>query len=128
MLRVLPILVAVVLLVFSLVDLAQSRSDRVRGLPRWTWALVIVFIPIVGPLIWLSLGRPTDEVPARPVPPDTAPPQLAPDDDPEFLARLRQQNQRVEDDRLREWQADLERRERELGPDDGDGPTGTTKS
>lgn len=127
MLRVLPILVALVLLVFSLVDLAQSSRDRVRVLPRWTWALVIVFIPIAGALTWLALGRPTDEAPVRPVAPDAGPRQLAPDDDPEFLARLRQQNQQAEDDRLREWQADLERREREIGPDDSDGGAGTSK-
>jgi hypothetical protein len=124
----LPILVALVLLVFTLVDLAQSRADEVRSLPRWTWALVILLVPIAGPLSWLALGRPNGEVPVRPVPRDTTPHQLAPDDDPEFLARLRQQNQQAEDDRLRRRQADLERRERDLGRDDGDGPSGASQA
>jgi hypothetical protein len=49
---------------------------------------------------------------------------VAPDDNPEFLARLKQHRQQAEDERLRKWQADLERRERELRNRDDDGPGG----
>ncbi|SDS25461.1 PLD nuclease N-terminal domain-containing protein [Actinopolymorpha singaporensis] len=129
MLRVLPVLIALVLLVYCLVDLAQSRSDRIRALPRWAWALVITFLPYAGPLGWLTFGRPVEGgTSGRPALRPGQP--LAPDDDPEFLARLARMRQKSEDDRLRQWQADLERRERELGRDEGEGPgpTGSARA
>ncbi|WP_020579520.1 PLD nuclease N-terminal domain-containing protein [Actinopolymorpha alba] len=121
MLRVLPVLVAIVLLVYCLVDLAQSSSAQVRTMPRWAWAVLLLLVPIFGPIAWLAAGRPVTDAyrGSRPVPPREVRP-VAPDDDPEFLARLKEQRQKAEDDRLRKWQADLERRERELGRSDDD--------
>jgi hypothetical protein len=127
--RVLPVLIALVLLVYCLVDLAQSRPDQVRTLPRWAWAFVIMFLPYAGPVGWLTVGRPVaGGPPRRPAPRSARPP--APDDDPEFLARLAQNRQKSEDDRLRRWEAELERRERDLGGEDGDGPgpAGTSRT
>jgi hypothetical protein len=50
-----PILILqLVLLVVALLDLA--RRERTRG-PKWVWALVIVFINIIGPILYLMLGR-----------------------------------------------------------------------
>jgi hypothetical protein len=43
------------LLVFALVDLA--RRKRVRGGNKIVWILVIVLIEIIGPIIYLTLGR-----------------------------------------------------------------------
>ncbi|MFD2083005.1 PLD nuclease N-terminal domain-containing protein [Actinopolymorpha cephalotaxi] len=125
----LPVLIALVLLVYCLVDLAQSRSDRVRAMPRWAWALVVTFLPYAGPVGWLTLGRPAEGgSSSRPAVRSGRPP--APDDDPEFLARLARMRQKSEDDRLRQWQADLERRERDLGGDEGEtsGPAGSSRT
>jgi hypothetical protein len=135
---------------YCLLDAATADRQRVRALPKGVWVAIVALTFELGAVAWLLWGRPRGEQgvaprairprlgssnrTAWPTRPSTdragfgRPGPLAPDDDPEFLARLRQQNQRAEDDRLREWQSDLERRERELGPDDGDGPTGTTKS
>jgi Phospholipase_D-nuclease N-terminal len=84
--RALPLVVAVVLAIYCLVQLAQSRADLVRTLPRWLWALLIAGIPVLGPVAWLVLGRPRG--PRASPPPGQARP-LAPDDDPDFLRRLR---------------------------------------
>jgi cytochrome c-type biogenesis protein CcmH/NrfG len=85
--RALPLVVAVVLAIYCLVQVAQSRADLVRTLPRWAWALVILLIPVLGPVAWLVVGRPHGP---RPAPPQRQARPLAPDDDPDFLRRLRE--------------------------------------
>ena len=54
-----PFLIPIVLLqlglmVFSLVDLI--RRERTKG-PKWVWALVIIFVNLVGPVVYLVVGR-----------------------------------------------------------------------
>jgi hypothetical protein len=43
------------LVVWSLRDLAK-RADS-RYLPKWAWALVILFVSTFGPILYLTLGR-----------------------------------------------------------------------
>lgn len=51
----LPILIVqLILLVVALVDLV--RIDKTNG-PKWVWALVIVLINIIGPIIYFVVGR-----------------------------------------------------------------------
>jgi Phospholipase_D-nuclease N-terminal len=57
--QLLPLLIPVLviqlfLLVFALVDLAKQRATR--G-PKWVWAVVIIFINIIGPILYFVLGR-----------------------------------------------------------------------
>ena len=57
--ELLPLLIPVILLqialmVVALVDLV--RRERTRG-PKWAWALVIVFINLIGPVVYLLFGR-----------------------------------------------------------------------
>ena len=95
MLRALPFVVAVVLTIYCLVEIAQSSSAEVRTLPRSLWAL-LVLVPFAGALGWLWLGRPRADGgsgghrPARTRP--------APDDDPDFLRHLR--NRRIGEEQL----------------------------
>jgi len=42
------------LMIFALRDLI--RRERTRG-PKWVWGLVIVFFNILGPVIYLVVGR-----------------------------------------------------------------------
>jgi hypothetical protein len=51
------ILLEVVLVVFCLYRLTQ---DRVRFLPKWGWALIILFIQLIGSLAFLLIGRERD--------------------------------------------------------------------
>jgi hypothetical protein len=129
LLRVLPFLILVALAIYCLVDVVQSPAHEVRTMPRWALALVILAIPLLGSIGWLLAGRPVVRTPhptSGPYagPPPTEPRRVAPDDDPEFLNKLKQQQLSKENERLRKWQADLERRERELGEDeDGTKPS-----
>lgn len=55
----LPLLVPIVflqlgLMTFALVDLI--RRERTKG-PKWAWALVIVLINFIGPVVYLVIGR-----------------------------------------------------------------------
>ncbi|MCJ7744053.1 MAG: PLDc N-terminal domain-containing protein [Dehalococcoidales bacterium] len=45
----------VALMVIALVDLV--KRERVRGSNKVVWALVIIFISIIGPIVYLLLGR-----------------------------------------------------------------------
>jgi hypothetical protein len=54
-----PFLIPIVLLqlglmVFALVDL--MRRERTKG-PKWVWALVIIFVNLIGPIVYLVAGR-----------------------------------------------------------------------
>jgi len=42
------------LLIFALLDL--RKRTRTRG-PKWMWVLVILFVNIIGPIIYFAIGR-----------------------------------------------------------------------
>ena len=48
------ILIQLGLMVAALVDLA--RRERTRG-PKWIWVLVIVFVNLIGPIVYFLAGR-----------------------------------------------------------------------
>ena len=55
----LPLLIPVVLLqlglmIVALLDLA--RRERTKG-PKWAWAIVIVLVNFIGPIVYLIVGR-----------------------------------------------------------------------
>lgn len=53
---IIPIVILqLVLLIVALVDLV--RREKVRWLPKWAWAIIIVIGELVGPIIYLIIGR-----------------------------------------------------------------------
>ena len=57
----LPFLIPVVLLqwslmIFAIVKLLKAEMPP-KYLPRWAWVLVIVFINLIGPVLYLMIGR-----------------------------------------------------------------------
>jgi bacteriorhodopsin len=55
MLLLAPILlIEIALMIVALVDLA--RRERTRG-PKWIWAVVIVLLNLVGPILYFVFGR-----------------------------------------------------------------------
>lgn len=106
------LIVAVVLLVYTLIECVQSDRYSVRNLSKPAWLAVIVILPVLGPIAWLLAGRPR-----RPGPRPWTPPQRAgspgparpprgPDDDPDFLAGLRTSDAQ-HDKMLEEWEQQL---------------------
>ena len=55
----LPYLIPLLLLqlglaIFCLIDLA--RRNKTRG-PKWMWAIIIILGELIGPLVYLLIGR-----------------------------------------------------------------------
>lgn len=119
--RLLPVVLALGLTIYALLDVVRTPEDEISHLPKPWWVVAVLLVPVLGPVAWLAVGRsrsqgaptwlerlgsraagstPPPRRPTRPTPPPRTP--LAPDDDPEFLSRLRR---------------DIE-----------DGPTGETRS
>ena len=66
----------------------QHRDPRPYGLPKALWVIIIALLPFLGAGLWVFLTlrrRPPSGPPSRP---------LAPDDDPEYLAWLKEQERR----------------------------------
>lgn len=48
------VIIQLILLIVSLVDL--SRIDKTNG-PKWLWAIIILFVTIIGPILYFVFGR-----------------------------------------------------------------------
>ncbi|HNV10326.1 MAG TPA: PLD nuclease N-terminal domain-containing protein [Propionibacteriaceae bacterium] len=79
--RVILVIVILSMSIYAVTEVAQSERFRVRSMPKWMWALAVIFIPVAGPLFWFVFGRPVAD---RPIQRD-----IPPDDDPDFLRKLR---------------------------------------
>lgn len=67
--------------VYAVVDCAVTATERVRGIPKAVWIVVILLLPVVGGILWLVVGK--DRAAGY-----TVRRSSAPDDDPGFLRRL----------------------------------------
>jgi hypothetical protein len=92
--------VVVILTIYTVVDCALFDRSRIRGLPRWAWILIIVFIPVIGPILWLLIGRGRRN---QPVGRTTR--TMAPDDDIDFLKGLNKNKDQEE--RIRQMEQEL---------------------
>ncbi len=126
--RGLPALIELGLLVYALIDCIQTPAEDQRNLPKPVWVLLVILVPVVGPIAWLVAGRPQRQAP-RNVPWPSGPTagfpeyerpgrgrrSVAPDDDPDFLASIGPDREREQ--LLDSWEADLRRREEQLRKD-----------
>ena len=58
----LPLLIFVIMVV-ALIDAITRRDDQVKHLPKFAWVLFIVFLPLLGSVLWFTLGREWDRSP-----------------------------------------------------------------
>jgi hypothetical protein len=59
LLKILPLLIPLVLLQLTLMLIALIdliRRERTKG-PKWLWVIIIVFGELLGPILYLILGR-----------------------------------------------------------------------
>lgn len=118
MARVLLFLLIIALAVYAAVDVTNSDEHDRRGLPAGLWLVIVVVFPILGPVLWFAVSRSQRAARAggpasggSAGTPAAGPSRgqrgpVAPDDDPDFLWRLEQ---------------DQRRRRREQGDADPDG-------
>lgn len=88
---ILSLVAWVVLTVFTVVFAASAKASEVRVMQKSVWLILIVLVPVIGAILYLSIGRPVGPSIST---------QVAPDDDPEFLRRLaeRLKNEANKDD------------------------------
>jgi hypothetical protein len=109
--RNLLFLIGLGLVIYTVIDVIKSDRDERSGVPAPLWILLIVLLPVVGSIGWLVASRSARSRRPdggaggggggiRPTPPTRGPRRpsgpVAPDDDPEFLWRLSQQQRRAQ--------------------------------
>jgi len=95
----------VALTIFALVDLFVTNTNRLRAFPKPVWIGLIVVLPVIGPVLWLTIGK---NRPGRATTP------RAPDDDPGFLGTLGESA----DERIKRLEEELRRLDEEEGDPD----------
>lgn len=89
MLRAVLALLTIGLAVYAVLDVLRSRDDEISVLSRTAWVVISVVLPVLGPVLWITVGRQRADGggggggggrgPRGPV---------GPDDDPSFLRDL----------------------------------------
>ncbi|MGG7464240.1 PLDc N-terminal domain-containing protein [Plantibacter sp. YIM 135347] len=41
----------------ALIDIIRRPNDELRGLPKIMWVLLVVLVPLIGVIVWFTLGR-----------------------------------------------------------------------
>jgi hypothetical protein len=52
------LLLVVGLWLYALIDCATTDASQCRNLPKPFWLIIVFFVPTIGSLLWLLLGRP----------------------------------------------------------------------
>jgi len=62
-LRLLPFFIPIIIIQYGLMifALVQLFRNEAAYLPKWGWALIIIFINIIGPVVFLIVGRKKDK-------------------------------------------------------------------
>ncbi|GHD51862.1 PLDc_N domain-containing protein [Mycetocola manganoxydans] len=55
-----------VLVVGALVDIITRQDGQVKHLPKMVWILLVVFLPLIGSILWFIIGREYPERTRRP--------------------------------------------------------------
>ena len=102
---------------FCVFDVIATQESMVRNLPKTLWLVIVIFVPTLGSIAWLILGRPenvrftpgsTDyRAPRRPVGPEDAL-----DWSPSAGAGASGDAERAR--QLQGWEEELRRREEDL--------------
>jgi hypothetical protein len=126
---------------WSIFDVISTDESLCRNLPKSMWIMLVIFLPDIGAIAWLLLGRPENASfrigDTSPRPPRRV---AGPEDSPRWNPRLdartgvaetprerlvrenreryadmdAELDRRLEERRLREWEEESQRRERDL--------------
>ncbi len=86
---VLSFLLLLALTAVAMISCLSAETRTIQGLPRGLWVVLILLLPLVGPVLYFLFGRPQRGdglATGLPQTPKSRP--VAPDDDPDFLNRL----------------------------------------
>ena len=113
----LSILILAVLVV-SLVDIIRRDDSQVKHLPKTMWVIIVILLPLLGSVLWFTLGRVyPEDGPRMPRPARATAPAPSPAPSAGFSRDTRSTEQQladlereIEEDRLRD---ELRRRQRD---------------
>jgi hypothetical protein len=89
-------LVATAFWVYTIVDCSVQPATRHRGVSKPIWILIVILLPVLGGILWLTIGRMGRAAIAA---------RRAPDDDPEFLGKIGTLSD--QDERIRRLEEEL---------------------
>ncbi|KOU60382.1 membrane protein [Streptomyces sp. MMG1533] len=100
MLRVLMFLVPLALSVYAFIDCISTKDEDVRHMPKPLWAILVLVFPLAGSLSWLIAGKKRHPAGTPGSGGSAGSPWsrgggqqwVAPDDNPEFLKSLRDED------------------------------------
>ena len=107
MVRLFIFLAAAQLALFVLALISCLSAERVRALPRALWVLLIVVIPVAGPIAYFVAGRPASPPLEGSLVRRVAHRPSSPDDDPEFLRTVDSEQSRRDRELLAQWEQDF---------------------
>lgn len=124
-LYILLVVLAVSVIVYALIECIRSAPYEVRSISKPGWILAILFVPLIGAVLWFFFGRPR---PARPVPQGPRRGPMAPDEDIAFLRNLdAQRRSKQREEELNRREQELRDREESLGEEGQDNPDGSAR-
>ncbi|MCX4527400.1 MULTISPECIES: PLD nuclease N-terminal domain-containing protein [unclassified Streptomyces] len=106
MLRYLPFLLIIALTIYAFIDCLNTPEEEVKHLPKVIWVIIILLFSIVGPVVWLAAGKKRTIAgggfgggfgggTGR----SRRTQWVAPDDNPEFLKSLRDEQDKKDGDK-----------------------------
>jgi hypothetical protein len=104
-------LLVVAAMVFAVVDIVMRDDGQIKHMPKVVWLILVILLPLIGTVLWFTIGRDYPERPARapraarhaPAPPAPPPPR----DTRTTEQQLADLEREIEEERLR---AELRRR------------------
>lgn len=102
----------ITLSIYAVVDCAMSEPRRIRIFQKQLWLVIVLLLPLIGPLCWILFGKGLITInagnEASGTASSTATPkyggQRAPDDDTDFLRKLREE---TPEERLKRLEEEL---------------------
>jgi len=58
--QLLPLLIPIIIIQYGLTIAALIdviKRERLKYLPKWGWILIVVFVNLVGPIVYFVIGR-----------------------------------------------------------------------
>ena len=94
------------LVIFALVDVITSNEGQIKHLPKIAWILLIVFLPLIGSIVWLIAGK----VRALPTVPNSQPTQQQSTTERELAALDAEIEFHEKQEKLRRLEQEVKRR------------------
>lgn len=91
MLRALLFILPLALMIYAFIDCLNTPEDEVKHLPKVVWVIIILLVWVVGAVGWIAAGK------QRAARGRAAGRWVAPDDNPEFLKSLGEQQDKDKD-------------------------------